>query len=125
LDLSRAIPERITKIGLDQFAWISTFICSIISTVQDNTDPYPNYSWFSIAFMFCLIVGIFVIIVSGTAHDYHVAIIGFLAAGLILTSSSGNDLIYTSDRAKEAAAAGFILLSIANVGNTIRSDPDD
>jgi SHO1 osmosensor len=66
--------------------------------------------------MFCLIVGIFVAIVSNTAHDYHVAIVGFLAAGLILTSSAANNLMYTSDRAQEAAAAGFILLSIANVG---------
>jgi SHO1 osmosensor len=66
--------------------------------------------------MFSLIFGIFVIIVSNTTHDYHVAIVGFLSAGLILTSSSANDLMYTSDHAKEAAVAGFMLLSIVNVG---------
>lgn len=68
--------------------------------------------------MFCLIVSIFVVIATGTTHDYHVTIVGFLATGLVLTSSSVNDLMYTSDHAKEAAAAGFILISIANVGNT-------
>ena len=66
--------------------------------------------------MFCLILGIFIVIISNTAHEYHVAIVGFLAAGLVLTSSSVNDLMYTSDHAKEAAAAGFMVLSIANVG---------
>ena len=56
--------------------------------------------------MFCLIVSIFVVLVSGTTPTYHVAIVGFLAAGLILTSSSVNDLIYSSNSAKEVAAAG-------------------
>jgi SHO1 osmosensor len=86
-----------------------------MSVTQDDTNPYPNYSWFTIAFMFCIILGIFVVIVSNTAHDYHVAVVGFLAAGLILTSSSVNELIYTSSHVQETAAAGFILLSIANV----------
>jgi hypothetical protein len=43
----------------------------------------------------------------------------FLAAGIILTSSSANNIRYTSNNAREAAAAGFILLSIVNVGEPI------
>jgi SHO1 osmosensor len=65
--------------------------------------------------MFCLIVGIFVVILSDITQTYFVAIVVFLAAGLILTSSSVNNLIYTSNIAKQATAAGFILLSIVNV----------
>jgi SHO1 osmosensor len=68
--------------------------------------------------MLCLIVGIFVVIVSDTTENYHVAIVGFLAVGLILTSSSVNSLLYTSNMAKQAAAAGFMVLSIVNVETT-------
>jgi SHO1 osmosensor len=65
--------------------------------------------------MLCLIIGVFTVIVSDTTENYHVAIVGFLASGLILTSSSVNSLLYSSNIAKQAAAAGFMLLSIVNV----------
>jgi SHO1 osmosensor len=68
--------------------------------------------------MLCLIVGILVVIVSDTTENYHVAIVGFLAVGLILTSSSVNSLLYTSNMAKQAAAAGFMVLSAVNVETT-------
>lgn len=42
-------------------------------------------------------------------------IVGFLAAGLVFTSSVINALVYSADGAKEAAAAGFILLSMVAV----------
>lgn len=40
---------------------------------------------------------------------------GFLGAGLVFTTSSVNSLVYSADGAKEAAAAGFILLSMVAV----------
>ena len=40
---------------------------------------------------------------------------GFLAAGLVLTTSAVNTLVYSPEGAKEAAAAGFILLSMVAV----------
>lgn len=46
----------------------------------------------------------------------HVQIVGFLAAGMIMTTSSVNALVYQNDGAREAAAAGFILLSMVEVG---------
>lgn len=54
-------------------------------------------------------------IASDTIHTYHVAIVGFLSCGLVLTSSTVNSLVYSSDGAKEAAAAGHILLSMVAV----------
>ena len=57
--------------------------------------------------VFIVILGIFVAIASDATHNYHVAIVGFLAAGIILTSSSANNIMYTSNSAREAAAAGF------------------
>ena len=65
--------------------------------------------------MLCCIVGVFVVIASDTTQTYHVAIVGFLACGLVMTSSSVNSLIYTNEKAKEATAAGHILLSMVNV----------
>jgi SHO1 osmosensor len=69
--------------------------------------------------MFCLIIGMFLVLASGTGREYHVAIVGFLATGFILTSSSANNFIYAPDILREIAAAGFILLSVLNV------KPDD
>jgi SHO1 osmosensor len=45
----------------------------------------------------------------------RVQIVGFLAAGLVFTTSSVNSLVYSSVAAFEAAAAGFILLSMIAV----------
>ena len=69
--------------------------------------------------MLYLIVGIIAAIVTNTTKCYNMAIVGFLAAGLILTSSSVNSLLYTSNMAKQAAAAGFMVLSIVNVETTL------
>lgn len=65
--------------------------------------------------MLFVILGVFVVVASDTIHTYHVAIVGFLATGLILTSSSVNSLVYSANGAKEATAAGHILLSMVNV----------
>ena len=42
-------------------------------------------------------------------------IVGFLAAGLTYSTSIVNDLVYSPEGDKEAAAAGFILLSMVMV----------
>jgi SHO1 osmosensor len=69
--------------------------------------------------MLCVIIGVFVVIASDTTQTYHVAIVGYLACGLVLTSSSVNATIYSSNGAREAAAAGHILLSMVNVGSLV------
>jgi hypothetical protein len=55
------------------------------------------------------------VVASDTTQTYHVAVVGYLAAGLLLTTSSVNALVYSSNGAREAAAAGFILLSMVAV----------
>lgn len=50
----------------------------------------------------------------GSATDMQ-QIVGFLATALVYTSSIVNALVYDSDGAMEAAAAGFILLSMVAV----------
>jgi SHO1 osmosensor len=65
--------------------------------------------------MFFLIPGVVVVVASNSIQTYHVALVGYMGAGLVLTSSSVNSLIYTGEGSRQAAAAGFILLSMVNV----------
>lgn len=88
------------------------FVSSIISDVQGD---YPNYCWWSLAFMLLCIVSVFVTVAMDSVHTYRMALVGLFSAGLVFTTSSVNSLIYYSDAAKEAAAAGFILLSMVSV----------
>ncbi|CCD42505.1 hypothetical protein BofuT4_P075880.1 [Botrytis cinerea T4] len=109
-------PFALATISIAMLAWFIAFIGSILATASHaSNDGFPNYSWFTIAYMMCCILGIFVVIASDTTQTYHVAIVGFLATGLVLTSSSVNSLIYSSNGAKEAAAAGHILLSMVAI----------
>ena len=88
------------------------FVSSVISDVQGD---YPNYCWWSLAFMLLCIVSVFVVVALDSVQTYRVALVGLFSAGLVFTTSSVNSLIYYSDAAKEAAAAGFILLSMVSV----------
>jgi len=45
-------------------------------------------------------------------------IVGFLSAGLVFTTSSVNTLVYSPRGEQEAAAAGFILLSMVAVSTS-------
>lgn len=65
--------------------------------------------------MLMCIIGVFVMVATNSIQTYHVAIVGFMAAGLVFTCSSVNSLIYYSEGSKEAGAAGFILLSMIAV----------
>ena len=99
------------------------FVSSVISDVQGD---YPNYCWWSLAFMLLCIVSVFVTVAMDSVHTYRVALVGLFSAGLVFTTSSVNSLIYYSDAAKEAAAAGFILLSmvsVCRVQNSILDSP--
>jgi hypothetical protein len=89
----------------------------VIGQIQSDarTGPFPGYAWWTLVYMLGTIIGIFVVIASDTTQTYHVAVVGYLAAGLVLTTSSCNALVYSSNGAREAAAAGFILLSMVQV----------
>ncbi|KAK5139438.1 Transmembrane osmosensor [Oleoguttula sp. CCFEE 6159] len=105
-------PFALATISIAILAWLIAFIASVISDIRSL---FPNFAWWALSYMFCCIVGIVVTIASDSVYTYHVAIVGFLAAGLVFTTSSVNSLVYSSDGAKEAAAAGFILLSMVAI----------
>ena len=66
--------------------------------------------------MLFMIAGVFVVVAADVIQTYHVALVGYLACGLVLTTSSVNNLLYTFSGARQAAAAGFMLLSMVLVG---------
>nr|POF07071.1 high osmolarity signaling protein sho1b [Quercus suber] len=92
--------------------WLIAFVSSIVAAINA---PYPNYSWWTLAYMFCLIIGVIITVGMDAVQTYHVALVGFVSAGLVFTTSSVNAFIYSSQPAKEAAAAGLILVSMVNI----------
>lgn len=67
--------------------------------------------------MFFLIAGVFVVVASDTAQTYHVALTGYLGAALSLNSLTIHSLIYSSNGARQAAGAGFILMAMVTVSS--------
>ncbi|KAL9084380.1 MAG: hypothetical protein Q9165_008094 [Trypethelium subeluteriae] len=105
-------PFAMSTISVSILGWIIAFVGSIISAIHGN---FPNFVWWAIVYMFFCIVGVLATVATDSVFTYHVAITGFMAAGLVFNSSSVNSLVYSSDSAKQAAAAGFILLSMVTI----------
>ncbi|OTA98942.1 hypothetical protein M426DRAFT_68746 [Hypoxylon sp. CI-4A] len=109
-------PFALATISIAGLAWVISFIGSIIAQVQSTPkNGFPPYSWFAVVFELPLMIGIFVVVASDCVQTYHVAIVGYLACGLVATTSSVNALVYAPEGSREAAAAGFILLSMVNI----------
>ena len=77
--------------------------------------PFPNFAWWSIAYYFLCIIGIVVCVAFDATVNYAVAICAFMAYGLFLSTSAIDNTIWDPFGPHEAAAAGFILLSVVSV----------
>lgn len=97
-----------------QLAWIISLFGSVFAHVQTRA-TFPLFTWWTVVFYFFAIIGIFIVLASDATQTYHVAIVGYLGAGLVSSILSVNGLIYSNNGAREAAAAGFILLSMVTV----------
>jgi SHO1 osmosensor len=111
-------PFALATISIGILAWIISFVSSILSAIHGG---FPNFAWWTLVFMFFCIVGVTVTVASDAERTYHVAIVGFLAAGLVFTTSSVNSLVYSPVTPFEAAAAGYILLSMIAVRHSVIS----
>ncbi|KAK4041477.1 hypothetical protein C8A01DRAFT_14753 [Parachaetomium inaequale] len=107
-------PFALATISIATLAWIISFISTILAHIQVPID-FPLYTYFALVFFFAMIIGIFVVVASDSTQTYHVALVGYLGCGLVLSTSSVNSLIHFSQGAKEAASAGFILLSMVTI----------
>ncbi|KZF23042.1 high osmolarity signaling protein SHO1 [Xylona heveae TC161] len=105
-------PFALATISIAILAWLLAFIASVISDIKLK---FPNFGWWAVVYMFFCILGVAIAVASDAIHTYHVAIVGFLAAGLVLTSSVVNNLVYSPDAGMEAVAAGHILLSMISI----------
>ena len=47
------------------------FVSSLISAIRTD---FPNFGWWVIAYNFCCIVGVAVVVASDSAQTYHVAV---------------------------------------------------
>ncbi|KAJ4227220.1 Transmembrane osmosensor [Fusarium solani] len=109
-------PFALATLSIAMLAWCITFVACIIGRIQQTNDsPFPTFAWWGCIYSLCLIVGVFVVIGSDSVHTYHVAVTGYLAAGIVLVSSGVNLLLYSDSGAREAASAGFILLAMVIV----------
>ena len=62
-----------------QLAWLITFVASIIAALRG---AFPNFAWWVIAYMFCIIVGVFIVVGSDSTQTYNVAVRRVLASML-------------------------------------------
>jgi SHO1 osmosensor len=122
--------ELVLTCRASQLAWIISFVASIIANIQVD---FPNLVWWATAYMLLCIIGVIVVIGSDTSLVYGVAvwpwqlflkaacesnnkqITGYLSSGLVLTSLAVNSLVSEPQASKQAASAGYILLSMVNV----------
>jgi SHO1 osmosensor len=104
-----------------QLVWLLAFAALIVVFVETKEkDSLPsNFVWWSIAYDLFVILGVFTIVASDTIHTYHVALTAYCSAGMALTSIAVNSLIHSSEAAKQASAAGFILLAMLMVCTTV------
>ncbi|EXJ80388.1 SHO1 osmosensor [Capronia coronata CBS 617.96] len=105
-------PFALATISISLLAWLIAFISSIIANVQD---PFPKYAWWTVAYMLCCILGVAYVFATNSSDTYAIAVVGYLAAGLVMTTSAVNSLVYQPQGAMEAAAAGHILLSMVAI----------
>lgn len=63
----------------------------------------------------CVIIGVIIVVGVNSIEAHRVALVGFLAAALAFTTSVVNTLVYSSEGAEQATAAGHIFLSMVNI----------
>ncbi|KAJ2894996.1 uncharacterized protein MKZ38_007009 [Zalerion maritima] len=106
-------PFALATISIAALGWIIAFIPSIIAQVGATADnKFPPYNWWAIVLALFLISGVAAVIGFDSISNYSVAITGYTAVALVLTTSAVNNLIYQSLPAREAAASGHLLLSM-------------
>ncbi|KAL9056508.1 MAG: hypothetical protein Q9162_002883 [Coniocarpon cinnabarinum] len=108
-------PFALATISISILAWLIAFISAIVSKISDYArHPFPNFAWWTIAYYFLCIVGIILLVAFDATVNYAVAVCGFLAYALFLSTSAIDNTIWDPFGPHEAAAAGFILLAVVS-----------
>ncbi|KAI5796280.1 hypothetical protein DFH27DRAFT_526387 [Peziza echinospora] len=105
-------PFALATISVSVIAWL---IAIVGAGIAQEKIKIHGFVWWSLAYQFCLIVGVLVIVAYGVQHRYSLAIVGYLAAGLVMTSLAADKLVSSALAPREASAAGFILFAMVEV----------
>lgn len=106
-------PFALSTISIGLLGWIIAFIPSVIAQLNETErNLFQRYNWWSIVLSIFLILGVTVAVGYDSVQNYSVAITAYTAVGLVLSTTAVNQLIYSSIKAREAAAAGFLLISM-------------
>ncbi|KAI9815608.1 MAG: Transmembrane osmosensor [Phylliscum demangeonii] len=112
-------PFALATISIAILAWIIAFVAQIIASVSTPKIFIANYVWWATVYFFFCILAVTLVVAWGAVQTYHVAIVGYMAAGLILSSAAVDASVGSSAPAQEASAAGHILLAMISVGGFI------
>lgn len=64
-------PFALATISIAVVAWLITFVTFIVASIQVD---YPQYQWWTIAYMLCIIAGVIAVVGTDTATLYGVAV---------------------------------------------------
>jgi len=105
-------PFALATISVSVIAWLISIVGSVIA--QTDT-PINGFIWWTIAYQLCCLLGVTVIVGYNAHQRWSMAIVGYLAAGLVSTALSANQLVSSTAPAREASAAGFILFAMVQI----------
>ncbi|KAF8543214.1 hypothetical protein BDD12DRAFT_726663 [Trichophaea hybrida] len=108
-------PFALATISIAFIAWLIGFIAQALANTDNTIKDFPKFAWWTMTYELFCIVSVAIIIALDAVHKYHVAIVGFLATGLVFTCSAANNFVYSLEATMEAAGAGHILLSIIQI----------
>ncbi|KAF8463828.1 putative high osmolarity signaling protein Sho1 [Kalaharituber pfeilii] len=105
-------PFALATISVSVLAWLIATVGSAIAEIQGKVN---GFIWWTIAYQFCCVAGVTLVVGYGSHQRYSLAVVGYLAAGLVNTSLAADHLVASSQPAREAAAAGFILFAMVEI----------